>query len=90
MPYDSSTGLVFAETVIRLPSSNNRRRLIKNAAHGIRASELRPKPHPDGARKLAETAMLVMLRNLDGLTPEVLQSLETMMLERIWGAVKES
>jgi hypothetical protein len=88
MPYDPSSGLVFSETVIRVPSSTHR--LIRNAAQGRRDRVLRSEPHPDGVRKLAEIALITMLRNLDGLTIEVLQSLEGMILERIWKAVKES
>jgi hypothetical protein len=88
MPYDASTGLVFAETTIRVPSSA-RRRHIKNVARGRRNEKLRPKPHPHGARKLTEIALLTTIRHLDGLTPELLQSLEGMVVERIWRVIKK-
>lgn len=88
MPYDASTGLVYAETTIRAPSSA-RRRHITNVAQGRRNEKLRPKPHPRGARKLTEIALLTTLRHLDGLTPELLQSLEGVVVEKIWTAIKE-
>jgi hypothetical protein len=46
--------------------------------------------HPHGARKLAEIALLTTLRNLDGLTPKVLMSLDVVMVERIWIAVRNT
>jgi hypothetical protein len=88
MPYDASTGLVFAETTVRVPSSAHRRH-IKNVAQGRRNEKLRPKSHPHGARRLTEIALLTTTRHLDGLTPEVLQSLEGVLVEKIWKVVKE-
>jgi hypothetical protein len=82
MPYDEHSGQVFSETIVSVP-----RRLIK---HAQRKRRLRSQPHAHGARSLREIALQTTLRNVKGLTIEVLQCLDIFIVESLWAAIQRA
>ncbi|KAF1824858.1 uncharacterized protein K489DRAFT_377385 [Dissoconium aciculare CBS 342.82] len=82
MPYDEHSGQVFSETIVSAP-----RRLIKTTQSQKR---LRSQPHAHGARSLRKIALQTTLRNVRGITVEVLQCLDVLMVEQLWTAIQNA